>query len=223
MGKEISIPISTQEVFLPGGKRFIVCQPQVNVVVEEAYAGSEIHKLEKPLRTLVGQIIWFPVAGSSADAYDKSTVCGVFATEIAEDGKELSRCPIAGVMMGDIGPSDVTISAGTSATAQFAPQVGYANFKKFDLRVKSGDPKKIFFSELKVGTQSIFLSSSPIPFDVMTREGAISSKIGFVPGIVFSITMVNLGEEPAIIEGNLVFEEIETPKEGPSPHKSVGN
>jgi hypothetical protein len=214
MGKEISIPIATEEVFREGGKRFIVCQPQVSVLVEEAYANSEFHRLDKPIRAHVGQLVWFPVVAPTATSYDKSTVCGIIATEIdpTSDDKPLSKCPIAGVMMGDVEAGAVTIGSGSSSTAQFAPQVGCAIFKKFDLKVKSGDSKKVFFSDLRIGTKSIFLSPNAIPFDVMTREGAVGSSIIFSPGVLFSIAMVNMGEEPVVIEGNLVFEEVDAPK-----------
>lgn len=224
MGKEISIPIATEEVFREGGKRFIVCQPQVCVSVQEAYAGNEnLHKLETPIRALVGQLVWFPIlhAGTAGDAYNKSTICGVFASEIDEAGKVLSKCPIAGVMMGDVEAGDVTIAPGSSATAKFAPQVGHANFKRFELQVKSGDSKQVFFSDFCVGSQSIFLSPNAIPFDVMTRDGAIMSKMSFVPGVLVSITMVNMGSDPVVIGGNLVFEEVDVAKSKDAP-KALG-
>ena len=215
--KEIVVPIAMKEVLKDGGKQFVVCRAQVPLVTEEAYVEGDVHRAPKPILALVGQLVWFPLPSGSK--YAKDAVCGILASQVDPTGTPLWSSPMSGVITGEFEPGELTIAPMTSAVAQFTPelpalQVECARFKHFDLQVKSGDSKKIFITDLRIGVQAIGMSEQPIPFWVANRKDAFSSSINIVPGVLFSITISNTGSEPVVIAGNIVFEEVVISKTG---------
>lgn len=214
--KEIRLPVATKENFEGTETRFIVCRlPIEKAVVEEAYVDGEIHRAPKPMTATLGQLIWFRLP--DGHKCTKESTCGIIASVLGDNKELIGRSPIGGIITGEFEPGEINIAGGNGAKSEFFPEnpdpaahsTSCLRFKRFDLEAKSGDVNKIFLTELRVGGEgSLCLSPGPIPFWLINRDEAFHSSFPIVPGMSLSVTIENKGEEPCVLAGHIVFEEV---------------
>ncbi len=230
INKEFRIPIANREVFNDGGQRHIFCVPRSKVRIEEAYVDGDRYPLEKPVVVQPNHTVHIPLPAQRANKYTKASVCGVFAAGLDDKDKEVSRFPIAAMMMGEIEPCDFTISPMAATAGRFTPAPHVAcRFKRFEVAVTAGDLTKLVLDKLSIGKEHSVFGSVPgpapvdvtptMPFAMVICDGALSLPTILAAGEPFSFVLSNLSQEPITIAGSLVFETAVEPK----PNAIVNN
>lgn len=211
--KEFLVPVAVKEIVDASSKRYVVCAPQVTVLIDGVYVDGDEYPLKEPLLVAGGQVGKFEVPSK----YTKSSVAGVFAAQLNGHGEPIARAPLGGVIMGDVHPISVKVEGGGVAQPlQFYPQnkLGRAvpvRFKRFELSVVEGEEEFLYVMEVLIGSNvraTFGPSYGPIPFKMAMKDGAFMVPFLIAPGIAFQVFIANRGPDPVEIGGGIVFEDV---------------
>ena len=97
--------------------------------------------------------------------------------------------------------------AGTTVIVQWQPEVA-SRFKRFAAEIV-GDKDALLINDFRIGKDSLFLSSTSVPFAVVMMPGAFEVPDIIVPGILVTVSLSNRSSEEVTLGGGIVFENVE--------------
>jgi hypothetical protein len=213
------LPFATRENERADARLYVQGMPQMPCKATGFYVGGEMFTVESPENVLPGQYVRLEIPESvakkisSSQADLQAIACGILtivASERAGYGGGPSpqwKLPMGARIVREQVASTLTIAPRTTVIVQWQPEVA-SRFKRFAIEIV-GNKDALHLNEFRFGKDSLFLSSAPIPFSVVSAPGALEIPDIVIPGIIVTASISNHSEEEVILSGGVVFENVE--------------
>jgi hypothetical protein len=208
------LPFATRENEREDARLYIEAMPQLPCKVTGFYVNGEVVALPEPEELRYGQ----PARCEIPERLKKSlgslnaAAVGIFAsvegTRVRGPGLNTFgmhwKLPIGARIVRERVATSLTIPTMSTVNVQWAPEAAF-RFKRFAIEV-TGPKDKLFLNDLRIGKDSLLLSSTPVPLAVVAAPGGVELPDLIPPGIIVTMSFSNVSSEEIVLGGGIVFE-----------------
>jgi hypothetical protein len=197
-------------------KQYICVRAPCDIVIDEFYIGDEVHKLEPPHVVKNGYQESIAIARDMPPLARDASV-GVIATVINDRGEAILRCPIRGIVVGELEPAPLALTPMATHIVRFRPESpqrrGPVCFKRFDIQDVNGNLDAVDLNdmtlEVSTGRTMTMLLCGAVPLSIACKNGALKLMHAIEPGRTLDVILSNRSRQPITLYGGIVFEEID--------------
>jgi hypothetical protein len=209
---EYALPFATRDNEREDARLFVETMPQLPCRVTGFYVAGETFQVE-PEIVLPGQWARLEIPEHVARRIMATTTeitCGVLAQVEGERAGMMRlqwKLPMGAHVAREQVPTALAVPPNSTVIVQWQPEVA-SRFKRFAAEI-IGDKDALFINDFRLGKDSFFLSSTPVPMAVAMVPGAFEVPDMIVPGIIMTVSLSNRSAEAVEIGGGIVLVNVE--------------